>query len=233
MRTPTPFTNELAGITTQRYTDLAPIALLFVEHTVITVRSDSPIKTMRDLIKRLQADPASVAFGIGARGGVNHLGLSQAVKAAGINPRQLKAAVFRTNAESLTALAGGHVDAVASSVSAAFGQTQAGMVRMLAVAAPHRLTGALANVPTLRDEGIDVTGVSNWRALFGPKGINAAQVAFWEEALAKTVATSEWQKLVEQNNLTPQFMRSRDCAKYLETEYNATKAAMSDLGLAR
>jgi putative tricarboxylic transport membrane protein len=229
--TPTPFTNELAGITTQRYTDLAPIALLFVEHTVITVRTDSPIKNMRDLVDRLKADPGSVAFGLGARGGVNHLALSQAVKSAGVDPRKLKAAVFKTSGETLTALAGGHVDAVASSVSAAFAQAQAGTVRMLAIAAPHRMTGALANVPTLREQGMDVDGVSNWRAVFGAKGLSPAQIAFWEEALTKTVATNDWRTLIEQNNLSPQFLRSKDCAVYLEGEYAATKAVMIDLGL--
>ena len=91
--TPTPFTNELAGITTQRYTDLVAIALLFVEHTVISVRNDSPFRNMRDLINALKADPESIAFGLGARGGVNHLSLSQAVKFAGIDPRKLKAAM--------------------------------------------------------------------------------------------------------------------------------------------
>lgn len=231
--TPTPFTNELAGIAAQRYTDLVPIALLFVEHTVITVRSDSPIKNMRDLIGLLKADPESIAFGLGARGGVNHLALSQAVKSAGIDPRKLKAAIFKTNAESLTAMIGGHVQAVGSSVSAAFAQAQAGSIRILGVAAPQRMTGSLANVPTMRDQGIDVDGVSNWRAMFGAKGLTTAQIAFWEEALAKTVAISEWKKMVDENNLTPKFLRSKDCAKYLETEYSATKAAMTDLGLVK
>lgn len=231
--TPTPFTNELAGITTQRYTDLAPIALLFVEHTVITVRSDSPIKNMRDLINLLKADPESVAFGLGARGGVNHLALSQAVKFAGIDPRKLKAVIFKTNAESLTAMVGGHVQVVGSSVSAAFAQVQAGGVRILAIAAPQRMTGAMAHVPTLREQGIGVNGVSNWRALFGAKGLTPAQIAFWEDALARTVATAEWKKLVEENNLTPKFLRSGDCATYLEGEYAATKAVMTDLGLVK
>ena len=231
--TPTPFTNELAGITTQRYTDLAPIALLFVEHTVITVRSDSPIKNMRDLVDRLKADPESIAFGLGARGGVNHLALSQAVKFAGIDPRKLKAVIFKTNAESMMAMLGGHVQVVGSSVSAAFAQAQAGNIRILGVAAPQRITGAMAHVPTLREQGIDVNGVSNWRALFGAKGLAPAQIAFWEEALARTVATNEWRKLVEENNLTPKFLRSRDCAVYLEGEYAATKAVMTDLGLVK
>ena len=230
--TPTIFTNQLAKITSQLYTDLTPIALLYVENTVFSVRADSPIKTMREMVALLKADPESIAFGLVSRGGPNHLALSQAVKGAGIDPRKIKAAVFKTNAESITALIGGHLQAVASSVSAALPQAQAGNIRILAMAAPQRMAGPASNVPTLREQGIDVTGVSNWRAVFAAKGITAAQIAFWEDAVGKTVGTADWKKLLEENSLASQFLPSADCAKYLERQYSVTKSVMADLGLA-
>ena len=231
--TPTVFTNQLAGLTPQPYTDFAPIALMFVEHTVVTVHVDSPMKNMRDLVERLKADPGSVAFGVSSRGGPNHLALSQAVRSAGADPARLKIVVFKTNAESMMAMIGGHLQAVASSASAALPQVVAGNTRVLAVAAPRRMAGAFANVPTLREQGINASGIANWRVVFGAKGTTAAQVAFWEESLAKTVATSEWKKLLEDNNLASQFLRRQDTAKYLETEYHATRNVMADLGLAK
>ena len=230
--TPTIFTNELAGIAPQRYTDLTTIACMSVEHTVITVRNDSPLKNMRDLIDRLKADPDSIAMGLGARGGVNHMAVSQAVKSGGVDPRKLKAVIFKTSGETLTALIGGHVQAVGSSVSAASAQVEAGNVRMLGIAAPKRMVGALANVPTMREQGLEVN-VSNWRAVFASKGLSSAQIAFWEDALAKTVASNDWKKLIEENNLVSDFLRSNECSKYLEGEYNATKAVMTALGLAK
>jgi len=230
---PTVFTNQLAGLTPQMYTDFTPLALLYVEHTVITVSAGSPIKSMRELMDRLKADPAAFAFGVSSRGGPNHLALSQAVRSAGIDPAKLKVVVFKTNAESMTAMMGGHLQAVASSVSSAMAQVTAGNTRMLTVAAPQRMTGALAGVPTLREQGIDAGGIANWRVVFGAKGLASSQVAFWEEALARSVATADWKKLLEENNLTSQFQRSRDTARYLEGEYAATRAVMSDLGLVR
>jgi putative tricarboxylic transport membrane protein len=230
--TPTIFTNQLAKITSQLYTELTPVALLYVENTVFSVRTDSPIKTMRDMVALLKADPESIAFGLVSRGGPNHLALSQAVKGAGVDSRKIKAAVFKTNAESITALIGGHLQAVASSVSAALPQAQAGNIRILAMAAPQRMTGPAANVPTLREQGIDVTGVSNWRAVFAPKGITPAQIAFWEDAVGKTVATADWKNLLEENSLASQFLRSAECVKYLERQYSVTRSVMADLGLA-
>ena len=105
---------------------------------------------------------------------------------------------------------------------------------MLGVTAPQRITGgsgAIANVPTMREQGIDATGISNWRGIFGAKGITPAQIAFWEDAIGKTITTDDWKKQLDTNDLASRFMRSREFAKYLEVEYNATKAVMSDAGL--
>jgi putative tricarboxylic transport membrane protein len=133
--TATIFTNQLAGVTPQRYSELTPLALLLVDYTVITVRADSPLKSMRDLVAQLKSNPESVSFGLVARGGPNHLAIAQAMRSAGIDPKKLKLVVFKTNAESLTAVAGGHIQAVVSSASAAQPQVEAGNARMLGIAA--------------------------------------------------------------------------------------------------
>ncbi len=229
---PTLHTNYLSGVTALSHNDLTPIALLLEEHTVITVPTNSPIKTMQDLITRLRADPESVAVGIVSRGGPNHLALSQAIKAGGADPRRVRAAVFKTNTESMTAMAGGHLQLVASSVSSAMAQVQAGNARILAIAAQRRLGGTLANVPTFKEQGID-SWVANWRAVFGAKGISAAQIAYWEETLAKMAATDEWKKQLDQHHWSGQFLRNREFSKYLQAEFATTRAIMSDLGLVK
>ena len=229
--TATIFTNQIAGITPLSYTDFTPLALLLVDYSVITVATNSPIKSMRDMVERLRADPEAISFGVVARGGPNHLAAAQAMRSAGIDPKKLKMVVFKTNAESLTAVMGGHIQAVVSSVSAALPQVQAGNARMLAVTAPQRVGGSIAQVPTMREQGIDAMGISNWRGIIGAKSISAAQIAYWEEAIGKTTTTDDWKKQLDTNNLASRFMRSREFAKYLEVEYNATKVAMTDTGL--
>lgn len=229
--TATVFTNQLAGLTPLGYTDLTPLACLVVDYTVVTVAADSPIKTMRDLVERLKADPGAVAFGMVSRGGPNHLALSQAVRSAGVDPRKLRTVVFKTNAESNMAVVGGHIQAVVSSVSAALPQVQAGQTRMLAIAAAQRAAGTLAALPTMREQGINATGISNWRAIFGPKGITPAQAAFWDNALARMAASDEWNRELDGTNMSRHFLRGRDFTMYLGAEYAATRAVMSDLGL--
>ncbi len=229
---PTLIGSHIAGISPVNYTDLTPLALLFSEHTVFSVPADSSIKNAQDLFARLQADPEAIAFGVVSRGGPSHLALSAAVKAAGVDARKLKTVVFKTNSESLTAMVGGHIHAVASSVSSALGHFNSGKIRVLAIVAQQRMPGALANVPTLREQGMDVTQAS-WRVVFGAKGISAQQVAYWEDALAKMVATAEWKKTLEANNWAGPFLRGKELTAYLEHNYRVTRAVMSELGMAK
>jgi len=229
--TATVFTNQLAGLTSLGYTDLTPLACLVVDYSVVTVAADSPIKSMRELVDRLKADPGAVAFGMVSRGGPNHLALSQAVLSAGVDPRKLKTVVFKTNAESHMAVVGGHIQAVVSSVSAALPQVQAGHTRMLAIAAPQRVAGPLASLPTMREQGINATGISNWRAIFGVKGMTPAQASFWENALSHMAASEDWNRELDGTNMSRLFLRGKEFAQYLDEEFAATKSVMTDLGL--
>lgn len=229
---PTLISNHISGMTSQHYSDFTPVALLLNEYTAFTVRADSPLRNARDLAARIRQDPESIAIGISNRGGTNHLTLSLLAKAAGADPRRLKVVVFKSNSESMTAVLGGHVQMVASTVTPVITHVKAGTARMLALGAPRRMTGALSEVPTLRDNGFDVS-LSNWRSIVGPKDLSPVQVAFWENALAKLVETDDWKKGLETQYWEGNFLRSREFLGYLDNEYKTTKAIMSELGLAK
>jgi len=229
---PTLVGNHIAGITPISHRDVTPIALLISEYTAFTVKADSPIRTLGDLIAQLKKDPESISVGISNRGGTNHLTLALTARAAGIDPRRLKVVVFKSNSESTTALLGGHLQLVASSVPSIIGQVQAGGARVIAVGSPKRMTGIMANVPTVREQGLNVS-LDNWRALIGPKGLSAAQVSYWESVLAKVVETAEWKKTLEANNWSASFLHSREFAKFLDAEYEESRGIMTELGLVK
>lgn len=230
---PTLFTNELSGISTQHHSALTPVSLLVVESNAFTVHANSPLKSMRDLIERLRTNPESVSFAMPSRGGVPHLTAAAAAKVSGIDPKKLKVVVFKTSGESITGLAGGHVDVMVSSLASVIPHAKAGTLRVLGIAAQQRRSGAASSVPTLREQGIATDGVAAWRGLHGAKGLSAAQLAFWEDVISKLPESAEWKAFLDENDLAPQFLRSREFAKYLEGEYAATKALMSDVGLAK
>jgi putative tricarboxylic transport membrane protein len=228
---PTIFTNHIGGITPLGPSDLTPVSLLLVEHTLITVKADSPIRSLRDLAAQLKKDPESLAVGIVSRGGPNHLALSQALRSAGVDAKRVKAAVFKTNAESMTALVGGHLQVVASSVSSAMSQVKAGNARALAIASSQRLD-LLPDVPTLKEQGID-SWISNWRAMLGPKGMTPAQVAHWGEVFANMAASDEWKEQLQKRGWHGQFLRGAEFSDYLDREYAAARGIMVEMGIAK
>ncbi len=232
MGNPTLLSNHISGISPQHYSDFSPIALLLNEYTVFTVRADSPIRTARDLAEHLRKDSESFTVGISNRGGTNHLTLALVAKSAGVDPKRLKVVVFKSNADSVAAVLGGHIQMVASTVTAVIGQVVAGNARFIGFGAPRRMPGALASVPTLREQGIDVS-LSNWRAVIGPRGLTPEQVSFWEETLSRAVTAEDWKKSLEAQYWEGNFLRSGDFVKYLAQQYELTKGIMADLELAK
>ncbi len=230
---PAIFTNALAGVSKVRYSDLTPLVLLMIENTVLAVRTASPIRTMMDLSARVKADVESVSFALPARGGQPHLSAAAAVRAAGADPRRMKAVIFKGSGESIAAVLGGHVDVMVSSSGSVLPLVQSGQMRVIGVAAEQRMGGALATAPTFREQGLNTVGIAAWRGLHGPKGLTAAHVAFWDEALSKVAESAEWKKHLEEGDLTQQFMKSREFAQYLEGEYAATKSTLAEAGLSK
>ena len=85
----------------------------------------------------------------------------------------------------------------------------------------------------MREQGISATGIANWRAIFGPKGMSAAQIAYWDNALARMASTEEWNRELDGTNMSRHFLRGREFSRYLDEEFAATRAVMADLGLAK
>jgi putative tricarboxylic transport membrane protein len=226
-------TNHILGLSKLSYADFTPIASLFNDYVVFAVNADSPIKTGQDLVARLKKDPKSVATGFATTlGSHNHIAAGLLVKALGGNPRELKAVAFKGSADAITALLGGHIDLVTTAAGNAAGHVASGRMRVVGVAAPRRFGGSLADVPTWKEQGVDLV-FGGWRAIMGPKGLTPAQVAYWEEALRKATQVPEWKSDLEKNFWSDDFVTSAQFAKDLEKDYADMKAVLTDLGMAK
>lgn len=215
------------------YTEFTPVVGLFNEYISVTVKPDSPIANGRDLIERVKKDPMSLSFGVATSlGNANHQGAVVAFKEAGVDVRRMKNAIFPSGGAASTAMMGGHVDVVPITASFAASMLKNKQVRVLAVAAPQRLPGVLADVPTWREQGYDAV-VSNWRAFVGPKGMTPAQIAYWEEVMQKFTDSAEWKKELEDNLWSANFEKSATLRKHLDRDNAQQRALLVELGLAK
>lgn len=233
MYSPNVLAGYIVGQVSINHTEVTPIATLYSEYMLVAVRTDSPIKTGRDLIERLRQDPKSLTMTVGiGLGNMNHIGAALPLRAGGVDVKAVKAVVFNTVAESVTAVVGGHIDIVAATPSTVLAQTQAGNLRVLGIAAPQRVAGIYAGVPTWKEQGID-TVAAFWHSVIGPQGMAAAQIAFWEEMMATLATSDEWKAQLERNYLLPLFMKSADTGKFLRAQYAEIRSVLTELGMAK
>ena len=165
-------------------------------------------------------------------GATNHLTVALLMKAMGIDVKKLKTVVLQTNAQALTSIMGGHVDIATLSVGAALNAAQQGKLRIVGVTSEKRGEGALATIPTWKEQGIDVV-FANVRLVIGAKDLSAAQVAFWDNALARIVATDDWKKELERSQATSDYTSSKESAQRMARLYTQLKTALVEAGLAK
>ena len=233
IETGTMLVNEITGKLNVRHADITPIAVLYRDFVGITVRADSPIRTGRDLVERLKKDPGSVSIALSsALANANHLAAAMVAKSGGADVKKLKIVVFNSGSETMTALLGGHVDAVAGPANLAARHLPEGKIRVIGLAAPQRLGGVLSQVPTFGEQGMPGV-LANWRSVIGPKNMTPAQVAYWDQVFAKVVQSDEYKKEVERNLADPIYLGSRDAKKFWDQEYAELKGLLSDLGLSK
>jgi putative tricarboxylic transport membrane protein len=88
------------------------------------------------------------------------------------------------------------------------------------------MTGDFANVPT------DAV-VTNWRAVVGPKGMTASQIAYWDAVFAKSLVHDEWARDIAHNLRDGSFLLSADTAKFFILQHEEFRQSLADIGLAK
>lgn len=222
---------QVVGVLKADMRDYVPVAMMVEETTLVAVGTDSPLKTAADLVTQLKRDPASLKIAVAPLRGLNtHLAIAKPLKAAGVDVSKLTVVPFRSSADSMVALLGGHVDIVSATGPTVVPQTLSGKVRILVSAAPERGTGPLAHVPTWRESGVAADYVS-YNGVLLPPGVDAEQIRFWETAMKKVSESADWKALVEKSGNKPMFKGYVDSHRYLQAELTETQALVASLGL--
>ena len=225
-------TNHILGRSPLHPNELTPLAVMANEPNAMAVRADSPMKGAKDLGDRLKNDPQSITTSVGStRGGPSHMMVVQLAKLAGADMRKLKVVTFSGSNDSITNLLGGHIEVMSSSVDALVPHHKSGTMRIVGVATAER-SAALPNVPTFRNQGYDVV-MGNWTAIMGPKGLTAAQVAFWEDLLERTFNHPLWKNMLEADALEPDFRKSQPTREAVAQDYESERRMLVELGMAK
>ncbi len=106
---------------------------------------------------------------------------------------------------------------------------KAGKVKLLGVYSEKRLAGA-PDVPTMKEQGVDVTYVQN-RGLVAPADIPADARKVLEDAFAKYMKTDVFKKYLADNMLSAAWMDGATFGKWLEKENARYALVLKDMNL--
>lgn len=225
-------TNNIVG-RGPSFLDYTQVVNLFAEYITVTVKPDSPIKGGADLVERLKKDVSSTSLGIATSiGNPNHQGLAVALHLGGVDIKKTRNVIFPSGGAATTAVMGGHVDVAPVTAALAASLARNNQVRVVAVAAPQRLGGVLANVPTWREQGFDAV-VSNSRTFLGAKNMTPAQLAYWERVFKRLTESAEWKKTLEENFWTSEYLPGAEARKQMERDDVQLRAFLKELALTK
>lgn len=225
--------NHILGKTQYTHTDFTPIALLISEYIGFSVRADAPFKTLPELVNAIRADPGAHPVAVSSNaGGANHIAIALLLKAAGVDVRKLRVVVYSGYNQAMTAVLGGHATVVPGSAGAMAPFLQNNQSRVLGIASPQRLPGVFANVPTATEAGYKVVA-DNWRLVMAPKGLDVAEIAYWDRVFGRLAKSPEWQKELAAAYLSNDYLDSGATRRYLAEQYGEVRAALVELGLAK
>jgi tripartite-type tricarboxylate transporter receptor subunit TctC len=151
------------------FNDITPIMLIERGPLVLMVRSDSPYKTVKDVVAAAKAQPGKLSYASGGIGGTHHLSGALFEYAAGIS---MIHAPYKSGSAAATDLIGGQVDMMFEQMYAAMPSIQSGRVRPLAITSRNR-SALVPEVPTMGEAGFADVEVLNWQGVIGPKGLPA------------------------------------------------------------
>ena len=205
-----------------------PLARITSEYNVFVLPANSPFKTMADVVAQLKKDPGSVKWGGGSRGSTEHIAAAQIARAVGVDPGKINYVAFRGGGEATAAILGGNVTVGGSGYSEFAEYITAGKMKGIAVTSGKRLKGS--NVPTLKEQGIDVE-IGNWRGVYGAPGITAAQRKALTDMVLAALKTKSWAESLEKNDWTPAVMTGAAFDKFVDDEFASLRATMVKAGM--
>jgi len=158
------------------------IARVTVDPVFYLVKYDSPWKELKEVAEIIRNNPKVYRWGVAGVTAVGAFAMPQFLEQNNLPFDSLHRVVFKSGAEVVTALAGGHIDLAAQQYSEATGLILAKKVRGLAVVNPERLPG-LPDVPPAKEVGYPNLNVYGWQGVSGPPNLPKEVIEKWDKTI--------------------------------------------------
>jgi tripartite-type tricarboxylate transporter receptor subunit TctC len=201
------------------------VARVLSESVVVAVRTDSPWKTLGELMAEAKAKPKTVSVGHSGVGSHTHLSVAALFRAAGVEVNEVPFAA----AQVVPSVLGGHVNAVVQFPAALAAPLKQNQIRLL-VALTQNRDPAWPQVPTARELGFEVA-LDAWRGIAVPRGTPQSVVGALETAIRRTVESPEFMSAAQNVGVRPAFLPADVFSSLIAREDAELARLMQAIGL--
>jgi tripartite-type tricarboxylate transporter receptor subunit TctC len=208
-------------------TSFEPVCYLLSSPQVFVVRADSPYKTLAEFVAGTKAQAGTLVFATVGPATTQHIGFEQFRQLSKIDVTYVP---YPGGAPAMTALLGGHVQAVLANYSEAVELLQAGKVRALASGSLKRIQ-PLPDVPTVDELGYKGYNVEVWFGVLAPaktpKSLTTQLASWFQAALKAPELTARLLKL----GLYPVGTCLDDFAAHIRIQYEEYGRVIRESGI--
>ena len=192
----------------------APIALISADPTILVVPADKPWTTAAEFIADAKKRPGQISYSSSGVYGTLHMAMELLAHAANVKLRHVP---FAGGGPALTAILGGHVDALASGPAVVLPQIKAGKLRALAGWGDKRVA-ALPEVPTFKELGYPDAEFYIWAGVFAPRGTPEPVLAKLRDTLRAAVNDADFKAAMDKLETPIVFKQGAEFAKFFEAD---------------
>lgn len=194
--------------------DYRPVIKTGGHAVVFCVRTDARWRSMAELLEQARVSPGAVRVGSAGVGTIPHIDLEALTEKASVN---LTHVPFAGAGEYVSALLGGHIEAVVGLPVEVIPHIRAGRMRALAIFAAKR-NPLFPGVPIFPELGYDITaGVYHF--VIVPKATPDRVVQILHDALKKALETEAFRRFAADNSYVIDYMGPSDLKRQLERDY--------------
>jgi tripartite-type tricarboxylate transporter receptor subunit TctC len=191
-----------------------PIATVSQFPLVLVVNSNSPYKSLADVIAAAKSKPGKLSFASPGVGTTPHLAGETFSQEAGITITHVP---YKGGAPAINDLLAGQVDLYFEAPATIVPQIHSGKLRALAVTGKKRVA-ALPNVPTVAEEGLPKLTMESWAAIVAPKGTPPAIIERLRVEIEKVVKSQDFIRKLEERGFEPLSTSPAELARMINDE---------------
>jgi tripartite-type tricarboxylate transporter receptor subunit TctC len=215
-----------AGTSRHKIEDLEWITRTQKCSSFLFVRSDSPFKTIHDLLNYAKENPGKLKVGTEGFNSVDDI----TIRYLGSKGYKMTVVPQPSPGERYAATLGGHQEVLYEQAGDIKQFLDAGQLRPLIVFSDKRHP-AFPDVPCSVELGFDVK-LPQFRSVVAKKGVPPDRIRILADAIKKAMDTPEWKKFEQEQYVDPDsYMGPDEFPKWVKSEYETMRKLMVELGM--